>query len=178
MRSSTLFPMFALLAVAACQPTAETAEQAQARMQSESAAAKTAIDSLGKAFGEHFSMGHFDVVAGFYADGAHVMPPNGPTAVGKEAITASFKDFGPMKPTLTLTAESVMANGDLAIERGTYAMTFTPPGAKAAVTDKGKYMTHWHRTGGKWMIVEDMWNSDLPPMPMPEAKPAPAKKKM
>ena len=73
--------------------------------------------------------------------------------------------------TLVLTTESVAANGSLAVERGTYKITLTPPGATAPITDTGKYLVHWHKVGDNWMMVDDIWNSDLPAMPMgPPAK--------
>lgn len=164
----------ALALVAGCQPKAETAEQAMARMDTESAAAKTVIDSLEKEFATHFNMGHADVVAGYYTEQAHLMAPNTVAAVGRKAIADSLGPFLAMKPTLTLTTESVVANGPVAIGRGVYALSFTPPGAKAPVTDTGKYLVHWHLVDGHWLIADDIWNSDLPPMPM--GPPPPAKK--
>lgn len=157
---------------AGCQPKAETAEQAGARMDTESAAAKTAIDSLATEFAAHFNQGHGDIVAAMYSEQAHLMPPNGPVAVGREAIKAAFAPFFAMQPTLKLTPESVAANGPLAVDRGTYTLSYTPPGAKAPVNDTGKYLVHWHLIEGKWLLVDDIWNSDLPAMPMgPPAKP-------
>jgi len=147
-----------------CQPKAETAEQAQARLESESAAARTAVDSLTREFMAHFNQGHGDLVAAFYAEQAHVMPPNQPEAVGREAIKAAFAPFFAMKSQLTLTPTTVVASGPLAIDRGTYTVTYTPPGATAAVTDTGKYLVHWQRIDGKWMLMDDIFNSDLPPM--------------
>jgi ketosteroid isomerase-like protein len=161
----------ALGLTAGCQPKAETPEQAQARMDTESAAARTAIDSLDREFTLHFNQGHADIVAGFYAEQAHAMPPNEPVAVGREAIKTALGLFMAMKAELKLTADAVVANGPLAIERGTYTVSFTPPGATAPVTDTGKYLVHWHQIEGKWLLVDDIWNSNLPAMPMgPPAK--------
>ena len=158
--------------VAGCQPKAETAEQAQARMDTESAAAKTAVDSLDREFAAHFNQGHADIVAAMYTEQGHLMPPNGPEAVGRDAIKAAMAAMFPMKPELKLTAVAVTANGPLALERGTYSFTFTPPGAPAPVTDTGKYLVHWHQVDGKWLLADDIWNSDLPAMPMgPPTKP-------
>lgn len=154
-----------------CRPPAETPEQAQTRIDAESAAARTAIDSLSGAFATHFNMGHADVVATYYTEQAHVMAPNQPAAVGRDAIKTAFAAYFPMKPELRLMPDAVSANGPVAVERGTYSLTFTPPGAKAPVTDTGKYLVHWHQVDGKWLIVDDIWNSDLPPIPMgPPAK--------
>ena len=84
-----------------------------------------------------------------------------------EATSTSMAEFVGMKAQLTLNPQSVSANGPLAVERGTYSVTFTPPGATAPITDTGKYLAHWHLIGGKWMMVDDIWNSDLPVAPAP-----------
>jgi ketosteroid isomerase-like protein len=161
----------ALGLAAGCQPKAETPEQAQARMDTESAAARTVIDSVNREFATHFNMGHGDVVAGYYTAQAHLMPPNGPAVVGGEAIKTSLAPFFTMKPDLKMTTDAVVANGPVALERGTYAMAFTPPGATAPMTDTGKYLVHWHLVDGKWLKADEIWNSDLPAMPMgPPAK--------
>lgn len=159
----------ALLVAVACGPQAETAEQMETRMQTESAAVRTTIDSLAREFATHLNAGHPDVVAGFYAENAVLMPPNMPSATGRQAIQDVFKQFTDMKAQLTLTPQAVSANGPLAVERGTYSVTFTPPGATAPITDTGKYLVHWHMMDGKWVMVEDIWNSDLPPPPPPPA---------
>jgi ketosteroid isomerase-like protein len=156
----------ALALVLGCQPKAEPPEQALARIESESAAARTMVDSLTREFMSHFNQGHGDLVAAFYSEQAHLMPPNQPAAVGREAIKAAFAPFFAMKADLKLTLAALVASGALAVERGTYSITYTPPGATAPVTDTGKYLVHWERIDGKWMLVDDIFNSDLPPLPM------------
>jgi hypothetical protein len=87
-------------------------------------------------------------------------------------MATALNGMAAMKPALVLTTESVAANGPIAIEAGTYKFTFTPPGAPAPMTDTGKYLVHWHKVGDKWMLVDNIWNSDLPAMPAgPPAKP-------
>jgi len=156
--------------MAGCAPKPETPEQAEARMTAEAASARTAIEASNQQFVMHFNAGHGDSVAAFYAEDGRVMAPNMAVASGRQAIAASM---GMMAgATLALTTESVAASGPLAVERGTYTITLTPPGAKAPITDNGKYLVHWHKVGDKWMMVDDIWNSDLPPMPAgPPAKP-------
>jgi len=163
--------VLALALIAGCQPKAETPEQAQTRMDSESAAAKMVIDSVDVELAKHFNMGHGDLAAAFYTEQGHLMPPNGPAAVGRKAIAQALNGIAPMKPDLKLTEEAVVANGPMAIERGTYTFTFTPPGATASMTDSGKYLVHWHLVGGKWLMADDIWNSDKEPM-MPMQGPA------
>ena len=155
--------------IAGCQPAAETAEQAEARMASEAAAAKTAIEASNTRFVAHFNAGQGDSVAAHYTEDGRVMAPNMAVASGRQAIAASM---GMMAgATLVLNTESVAANGPLAVERGTYTITLTPPGATAPITDTGKYLVHWRKVGDNWLMVDDIWNSDLPAMPMgPPAK--------
>ena len=160
-----------LMGVAGCQAKTETAEQARARMETESAAAKTAIDSLAREFANHMNMGHADVVAGFYAADAVVMPPNMPAAKGQDGARQVITEFVAMKAQLTLTPTAVTANGPTAVDQGTYSVTFTPPGAAAPMTDTGKYLAYWRQSDGKWLMVYDIWNSDLPAAPMPAGKP-------
>jgi len=155
---------FAVLA--ACQPAAETAEQAEARMASEIAAARTAIEAANAQMAAHMNAERYDSAAMAYAEDARALPPNMVADVGRAAILKSLQRMAGMKGTISFTTTSVAANGPLAVEAGTYSFTFTPPGAPAPVTDNGKYMAHWHKMGDNWMIVENIWNSDLPPMPM------------
>src|SRR5688500_13008947 len=170
-RTVILMAALASFAVcAACQPAAETAEQAEARMASEAAAARTAIEASNTRFMAHFNAGQGDSVAAHYTEDGRVMAPNMAAASGRQAIAASM---GMMSgATLVLTTESVAASGSLAVERGTYTITLTPPGAPGPITDNGKYLVHWRKVGDNWLMVDDIWNSDLPAMPMaPPAKP-------
>ena len=175
MRGMGLAVVVAAGLTAACQPAAETPQQAETRMNTESAAVKAIVDSLDREFATHFNMAHADVVAAMYTEQGHMMAPNMAEAVGRDAIKAGLAGMGAMKPELKLSAQSVTANGPMAIERGTYEFTFTPPGMTAPMTDKGKYLVHWHQVGGHWLLADDIWNSDMPPMAPPP--PAPATKK-
>jgi ketosteroid isomerase-like protein len=152
-----------------CQPAAETAEQAETRMDGEATAARTAIEASNAQFVAHFNAGHGDSVAAFFAEDGRVMGPNLPVVSGRQAIAGAM-GMEAASPTLVLTTESVVANGPLAVEVGTYRITLNPPGAPAPITDTGKYLVHWHKVGDRWMMVDDIWNSDLPAMPEPPKK--------
>jgi ketosteroid isomerase-like protein len=166
-RRTPLSLLGALLVLGACQPAAETAEQAQARMTAEAADAKTAIEASNVQFMAHFNAGHGDSVAAFYTENGRVMAPNLPAAVGRQAIAQAMA-LGSASPTLTLVTESVVANGSLAVELGTYRITLTPPGVPAPITDNGKYVVSWQKVGDRWLMAADIWNSDLPaPPPSP-----------
>ena len=162
MRSPAALALLSLAALA-CQPP------------DTSAAAKQAIDAANASWPRLTSTGHSDSIAEFYAADAALMPPNMATVTGKDAIRAFFATMNTIdpKPTLTLRAVSVVASGAVAVETGRWNWTFPagaklPPGMPAA--DSGKYIVRWTQQGGKWLMADDVWNSD---MPLPAA-PAPA----
>jgi ketosteroid isomerase-like protein len=136
-----------------------------------SAAAKQAIDAANANWSRLTAAGHADSIAEFYHQNAVLMPPNMAPTRGKEAIRAWFAEMNPVKPTLSLRADSVWGSGNMAVEQGRWQFTWAagtaPPGALAV--DSGKYLARWVNDGGRWLMVQDVWNSDLPPTP-----PAPA----
>jgi ketosteroid isomerase-like protein len=160
MRPVTALLSLALLA--ACRPRAETPEAAMTRQAADQQAAEDAIRPLVERFVTHYNSGHADSLAAFYAPAAHLMPSNLPAVVGQAAIEAAFEQAARSKGTLKLVTEAITASGDLAVERGTYEETYTLPGNAAPSADRGKYLVHWRRIGGKWLIVDDIANSDLP----------------
>ena len=108
------------------------------------------------------------------------MPPNEPAAVGRDAIKSrNGKFFAVYDAKLSVTSESVVANGPMAVERGTYQLQANPkkgaPKGTPAIDDTGKYLQHWELVNGNWTIVEQTWNSDKPlgpPAAAPAKKPA------
>jgi len=142
-----------------------------------SASAKQAIDAANAQWGRLTGSGHSDSLAEFYATDAVMMPPNMATVKGKDAIKAFFTTMNTVDPhpAITLSAEAVHGAGNMAMERGRWHWAF-PAGAKLppgmAAVDSGKYVVHWMQQNGKWLIVDDIWNSDTP-LPMPAAPPPP-----
>jgi len=165
MRARRFLP-FLILSAFACQP-ADT-----------SASAKQAIDAANAQWPRLTSTGHADSIAEFYAEDAGLMPPNMATIRGKEAVRAFFATINTIdpRPTLTLRAETVVATGAVAVETGRWHWAFPagatlPPGTPAV--DSGKYIVRWTQQNGKWLMVDDVWNSDLPlptPPPPPPAR--------
>lgn len=155
-------PALLLLLVAACAP----------RAADNTAAARQAIDAANANWPRLTANGYADSLAEFYHAQAVMLPPNMAPVQGREAIRAFFATMNTMpspRPSLGLRAESVWGAGTWALELGrwTYAWpagTTRPPGVPAA--DSGKYMVRWTLENGRWLMVEDIWNSDLP-MPAP-----------
>jgi uncharacterized protein (TIGR02246 family) len=103
----------------------------------------------------------------FLEDGA-VYPPNEPAVKGRAAIRAWLEKFPPITE-FNLNNAKVEGREDLAYALGTYTMTIAPPGAPAPVRDSGKFVTIVRRqTDGRWLVVADMFSSDLPAAPPPK----------
>ena len=166
MRARRYLP-FLLLSAFACQPV------------DTSASAKQAIDAANAQWPRLTSTGHADSIAEFYAADAAVMPPNMATLRGKDATRAFFATMNTIDPhpKITLHTVTIVASGPVAVETGRWNWSF-PAGAKLppgmAAVDSGKYIVHWSQQDGRWVIVDDIWNSDTPLPTPPPASPAPA----
>jgi uncharacterized protein (TIGR02246 family) len=168
----TRFPLIALTTLgvaAACRPAAESPEQQNARLRAESDSARAAIEAQGARFTRFFNAGQTDSVASLYTSDATVMPPGMPAVTGTDSIRATFAAMGTMMPagtTLAFQVQSVVANGPIAIERGSWTM-MVPAGDSAPTESRGKYLVMWRNVGGEWRIQEDIWNEDTPPPATP-----------
>jgi ketosteroid isomerase-like protein len=111
-------------------------------------------------------------MADFYDAKAVILPPNMPPLHDRESIRGFFATLNGMSsppPVLTLRAESVWASGPMAVELGRWnfawpARAKRPPGAPAA--DSGKYIVRWVKENGRWLMAQDIWNSDVA-LPLP-----------
>ena len=165
MRTVTIALLAAAAVFAACKPAADNAAANQASDDS----VKTTIDNMNAAFSRAIVSGNMDTILMAYAPNATVMMPNMAPVSGIDNIRAAMTGMlAELKPTAAeLKSENVVISGPLAIERGRYRMSV--PMGNAVHADSGKYLVHWHNMNGRWVIVDDIWNSDLPPMPMPAA---------
>jgi ketosteroid isomerase-like protein len=138
-----------------------------------SAEAKQAIDAANANWPRLTAAGHADSLAEYYHPSAVILPPNMPATHGRDSIRAFFATLNTMSsppPVLTIRAESVWASGPMAVELGRWHFAWgagakRPPGMPAA--DSGKYIVRWVNEGGRWLMAQDIWNSDLA-MPMPQ----------
>jgi uncharacterized protein (TIGR02246 family) len=109
----------------------------------------------------------------YYSDDASMLPPNAPIATGKQAIRAVWASL--LSPDVTVSWQVSKAeaaqSGELAYVMGVYSITAKNPKGKSQ-EDRGKLVEVWKKQAdGKWKVVADIFNSDLP------ATPAPAEKK-
>ena len=135
-------------------------------------AVRTQLKSRGDDFTKRLLAKDWPGMAALYSTDAIFMPPNEPAVKGRAAIQTWMSSFPPVSA-FSLTTEDVDGAGDIAYVRGTYAMSFTPPGAPT-VNDHGKFLEiHKRQTDGTWLTIADTFNSDVPAEPAP----APAKSK-
>ena len=135
--------MFVVLAVVLMSPAVMAADLAAFQKLADEFDAAAAAKSL-------------DRVMAFYAEDAVFMPPNMPTMTGQAAIRQFWTGLlAAPAVDLNLTPDEVNVCGDMAVERGHYEVT-TP------FKDSGKYLVMWRNRGGRWVIVNDIFNSSLP----------------
>jgi len=103
------------------------------------------------------------IVDNFYAPDAIGMAPNMPALHGREALRQFWTGFlttGAIE--LTLTSDNITVRDDIAVERGHYDLSITPPNGREVAKDKGKYLVTWKKVDGRWWAFEDIFNSDMP----------------
>jgi uncharacterized protein (TIGR02246 family) len=163
-RNATLL-VTALFALTACAPKAP-----------DTAADAAAIKAGAPVWFEIYKTGDADGVAALYAEDGVVLAPGTPAVVGRAAIRDFIASDIAKSKAAGLTfkgdeATDVGVDGDMAWITGTFSVT----DASGATVDKGKYVTIYRRANGKWPIIRDTWNSDMPPAAAPgEAAPQPA----
>jgi uncharacterized protein (TIGR02246 family) len=112
-----------------------------------------------------------DGTVAYYTDDASLLPPNAPIATGKQAIRAVWATM--LNPDVTVswqvTKTDVARSGELAYVTGVYEIAAKDPKGKSQ-EDRGKLVEVWKKQAdGKWKVVTDIFNSDLP-LPAPVEK--------
>jgi uncharacterized protein (TIGR02246 family) len=136
---------------------------------------EAAIRAINPAWVKAYNAGDAKAISGLYAEKAVLLAPGAPAANGNAAIQAYFaKDMAESAKagvTFSLSPKTDLGvSGDLGWESGAYAVK-----AKSGATvDAGKYLTVYKKSGGKWLIIRDTWNSDAPPAPASAAPAAAA----
>jgi uncharacterized protein (TIGR02246 family) len=174
-----------VLLVAACSgnkgaATADTANGAvQAGTPANDAAVRQMVDSADRKFEAAMKSGDAATAASFYEENATSAPPNMEPETGRAAIEKGYGDMLKMTGKITDFSTQIKdldAYADHAIEIGSYAMTFTPAGAKDPVKDHGTYFNYWRKqSDGSWKIHRDAIVSAVPMQNMAPPM-APAKK--
>jgi uncharacterized protein (TIGR02246 family) len=105
-------------------------------------------------------------VAAIYAANGTLYAPNSRKITGRTAIQVYWDDFLASGVGGQIDDTEVFAGVDVGYKIGTYMIT-DPAGAPA---DVGKYVEIWRHIDGKWQLLHDIYNSD---MPLPALPPPP-----
>jgi uncharacterized protein (TIGR02246 family) len=135
-----------------------------------SALVRRAIETYQAEIARWYAHGQADSLAARFAQDAWHLAPNMQPLVGREAIRTFWADaltWGVWH--FDFETQDVVTTGNLAVERGHYAMMFTP-GDRAPMsrlTDRGNYVAFWRQDpDGQWRILWDAPVSELlPPGP-------------
>jgi ketosteroid isomerase-like protein len=157
----TRLMMLVLLAVAACART-ESPQEMAAREQSDLDSARAAINEGNQRFVRFVNANQADSLAALYTSEGRILPPDLPAAVGRDSIQARMASIAVPGARLTITNETVVVSGPLAIGRGVFSFVLPESGGRPGPTVTGKYMEHWHKIDGTWRLVESIWNNDAP----------------
>lgn len=145
--------------VAACAPGSREADEAAIRDAHKTWLAAIAIQDS-------------PTIGALHAADAQFLPPNLPKLVGRDAVQRGWADvlgFPGLKVSFETEKLVIAESGDLAVDIGTYELSAGE--GRLAFSDKGKIVVTWTKRDGKWLILTDMFSSDLPP---PAALIAPA----
>ena len=144
-------PLLLALTIGGCAPTGPLTEEDL-----------DAIAGVRESFEQGAVAGEWAALAALHTEDGQRLPPNSAIVTGRVAIEADMASFGAVSA-LTITAEETTGYGDMAYDRGTYTVTFTPPEALEAVSDTGNFVTVLERQrDGSWQIALLIWNSNLP----------------
>jgi ketosteroid isomerase-like protein len=117
---------------------------------------RSAIETASKGFAEALSKGQAAKIADMYAEGARVMPPNGSMVQERTKIQQFWQGFIDSGAKLSLSTSDVEAQGNVAIEVGTWEMI-----SSDGKRDTGKFVVVWRRHKMGWKLAVDIWNSNL-----------------
>jgi uncharacterized protein (TIGR02246 family) len=116
---------------------------------------KASIDRANEAFVAAFARGDAAGIAAFYTERATVLPPGAPLVKGRKDIEAFWKQAMTGLKNLTLKAVDVQSLGTgAAREIG----TFTGDAGQQQLV--GKYVVIWKKSGKRWRLDTDIWNTD------------------
>jgi uncharacterized protein (TIGR02246 family) len=127
----------------------------------DTAADEQAIRATLDSWNQALSSANDSLLASYYAEDASMMPPGMPKVSGRANIRAFWASLWPMKATLAMSPSTFAIAGDLAVEEGTWIWSVPVNGG--IQQDHGKYLHTWRRVDGTWVIVQNIWNSDLAP---------------
>jgi uncharacterized protein (TIGR02246 family) len=100
----------------------------------------------------------------FYADDAVLLPPNGASVVGKDAIRERYEEgFRHFRFAISSSSEETHVFGDWAFDRGSTTGKTVPKTDETSRRIHDKYVMILHREpAGSWKIARLIWNAAEP----------------
>ena len=104
--------------------------------------------------------GDSEALAQLQTEECRLMAPGYDTGIGRPAAAAIYAGIlkGPKTSISLKTEELMLANPEVAIERGIY----TIKGQDGGIVDKGKTAVLWRKVNGGFLMHCNMWNTNLP----------------
>jgi len=137
------------------------------------AADASAIQALDEQWSATAARNDLEGTVAFYSDDAVLLPPNAPIAADRKSIRDSWAALlGPHTAlNWKVSKVEVAKSGDIGYLYGTYSVSIQDPKGGTPVRDTGKLVEVWKKqASGNWKCIVDIYNSDLPAAPHPEAK--------
>jgi uncharacterized protein (TIGR02246 family) len=155
-----------VLAVSSCTesaPPASDTSTVAAAPAPDAAADEQAIRAINPAWFKAHQSGDVEGLVAMYADDAVINAPGAPPARGtaaiREAFTKEVRDMAAAGLSQTSRPSPEFGvSGDLGYEWNTFTVKDKP----GKTVDTGKYVSVFAKRNGKWVIVRDIWNSDMP----------------
>ena len=131
------------------------------------AADEAAIRDADAQWAKTAGAGDLDGTVADYAEDASVLAPNAPIASDKQSIRGAWGSLlGSTSISWQANKVEVARSSDLAYIQGTYQLTSKDQ--QRNPVDKGKFVEVWKKQAdGKWKVVADIFNSDMPVAPSP-----------
>ncbi|WP_293889707.1 SgcJ/EcaC family oxidoreductase [Flavobacterium sp.] len=165
MKKIQLFKI-AFLALALVSLSCKKADEAPAESAKPAfdlAAAKTAVDARYREFEKAFNAKDSVALANCYTTDAEFMNPNAKALEGRPAIQKVFGEwFKGESPTLKLNLVELWGDENNLTAEDAWTMT----DKDGKVVDEGKSIEVYKMEDGKWLLLRDCYNSDMPAMPM------------
>jgi ketosteroid isomerase-like protein len=141
-----------LVALAACARTASPNTEAD----------QTAVRAVNVAWYRAYNHGDGAAVAALYADNAVLSAPGAPPARGGAAIRDFYlKDAGQFAASKLAEVDNPGSDIGISGDTAWQWITYKIRDKSGTTIDTGKSLTVFERRNGKWMIVRDIWNSDI-----------------
>ena len=119
------------------------------------------LHGAGAEWDRRFNAGDSAGLSELYAKDMVSMPPGAPTVLGRDAMRRDFQTFMSANTARHETkTDQILREGDLAIERAHYVLTYKPKAGGAEVSETGRHVEVRKKFDDQWQIIWEIWNTD------------------